>query len=453
MTTADSATPGPARTDPERADARRSGEIPVGDVLRSGSVTPFLIAVFLATIGLAAETTALGKQVFDLTRRELDLGLLGLAEFAPSALLVIVAGGVADRFDRRRIFSGALVGEAACAMGLAALVWADAVNLSRILMIVVVFGVFRAFAAPSSRSLPVNLVEPVLLPRLIALNSVAWQSALIVGPIVAGGLYVLSPAAPHVFAASCALAAAAIALTIRYAPSYVRPPRAAPGSTNVRSAFEGIVVIRRNPILLGAISLDLFAVLLGGAVALLPAIADERLGVGAVGLGWLRAAGGMGAAAAAAVFTFRPLRRRVGPTLFVVVAIFGAATIGLGLTTNYVVALAMLFIMSAADSVSVFIRSTLGPLVTPDAVRGRVVAVESVFIGASNELGAFESGLAGALIGAAGAIVFGGAATLVVAAVWCVAFPALRRIDRFEELTPARVDHVDSTDGDSTSVG
>ncbi len=437
MTTADSATPGPERTDPKPPEMRRSSEVPLGDVLRSGSVTPFLLAVFLATVGVAAETTALGKQVFDLTRRELDLGWLGLAEFAPIALLVIIAGGVADRFDRRRILSMALIGEAACLMGLAIMVWTNSVSLTRILAIVFAFGVFRAFAAPTSRALPVNLVETVLLPRLIALNSVAWQSALIVGPVIAGLLYVVSPAAPHVFAASCALIAAAVVSRIHYSPSYVRPTQPGPGGTSLRSAFDGIAVIRRNPILLGAISLDLFAVLLGGAVALLPAIADERLGVGAVGLGWLRAAGGMGAATAAGLFTFRPLRRRVGPTLFVVVAIFGAATIGLGLTTNYVVALAMLFIMSAADSVSVFIRSTLGPLVTPDEVRGRVVAVESVFIGASNELGAFESGVAGALIGAAGAIVFGGVATLVVAAVWCVAFPAIRRVDDFDSLRPS----------------
>jgi predicted MFS family arabinose efflux permease len=198
-----------------------------------------------------------------------------------------------------------------------------------------------------------------------------------------------------------------------------------------RSALDGLRVIRHNPVLLGTISLDLFAVLFGGAVALLPAIATTRLGTDASGLGWLRAAGGIGAALTTAALVARPLRRRIGPTLLVCVAIFGAATIVLGAATSFVVAFVALFVMSAADAVSVFVRATLVPLITPDEYRGRVLSVENVFIGASNELGAFESGLTGQLFGAPLAVVFGGAATLVVVAVAAVAFPALRRIDGF----------------------
>jgi predicted MFS family arabinose efflux permease len=209
-----------------------------------------------------------------------------------------------------------------------------------------------------------------------------------------------------------------------------------PTTSRWHEASEGFRVIRRNPILLGAISLDLFAVLFGGAVALLPAIASKQLGVNAVGLGWLRAAGGIGAAAVTFWLSARPLKRRIGPTLFVVVALFGIFTIVLGATHNFTVAFIAMLLLSAADSISVFIRSTLVPLVTPSAARGRVMAVEGVFLGASNELGAFESGVAGQLLGTGPAVVIGGIATLGVAAVWAIFFPALSRLDRFPERPP-----------------
>lgn len=203
------------------------------------------------------------------------------------------------------------------------------------------------------------------------------------------------------------------------------------------AAIQGLGVIRRTPVLFGAITLDLFAVLFGGAIALLPAIADKRLGVDAIGLGWLRAAGGMGAAGMGLVLAIRPLRRRIGRTLFIVVAIFGAATIGLGWTRSYWVAFAMMIVLSGADAVSVNIRSTISPLVVTDSMRGRVLAVENVFIGASNELGAFESGVVGQLIGASGAIIGGGIATLVVVVVGAACFPALRGVDRWSDLEPS----------------
>jgi hypothetical protein len=201
----------------------------------------------------------------------------------------------------------------------------------------------------------------------------------------------------------------------------------------LRDALEGLRLVRRNPVLLGAISLDLFAVLFGGAVALLPAIAKDRLGVGALGLGWLRAAGGIGAGLVTLVLAVRPLRRHVGPVLLGAVAVFGVWTIVLGLTTSFAIAFIAMLVLSGADAVSVFIRATLVPLATPEATRGRVMAVENVFIGASNELGAFESGVAGEILGTAGAVALGGAVTLVVAGGWWVLFPALRGVDRFPE--------------------
>jgi hypothetical protein len=212
------------------------------------------------------------------------------------------------------------------------------------------------------------------------------------------------------------------------------PPPAPRG--RIHEAFEGLRVIRRNPVLLGAISLDLFAVLFGGAVALLPALAENRLGVGAVGLGWLRAATGIGAAVVTVALSARPIRRHIGRTLYLVVALFGVFTIVLGLTRSFAVAFVALLLLSAADSVSVFIRSTLVPLVTPSPARGRVMAVEGVFLGASNELGAFESGVAGQVLGTSGAVLLGGFATIGVVGVWTVLFPALGRMDRFPDRPP-----------------
>jgi hypothetical protein len=266
--------------------------------------------------------------------------------------------------------------------------------------------------------------------------------------VIGGFLYVIHPAVPFVaMTAFLAIASASMLFVDTSAGrSHVAPTpldevelaaerstASPPATGRLREAFEGLRFIRGSPVLLAAISLDLFAVLFGGAVALLPAIAEDRLGVGAVGLGWLRAAGGIGAAAVTIVIARRPVTRRVGPTLLISVAIFGAFTIVLGVTREFVVAFIAIAVLSGADSISVFIRSTLVPLVTPFDKRGRVLAVESVFIGASNELGAFESGVVGQLLGAPGAIVIGGAATLLIAGGYWAAFPALRGVDRFPQ--------------------
>jgi hypothetical protein len=295
-------------------------------------------------------------------------------------------------------------------------------------MLVIAFGTAGAFATPATRALPADTVAPERLPWLVARQNAAWQGAAIVGPVIGGLLYVVNIRAPYE-------AAVALVLVAAVAITFVRPHARTTARTRppggLREAVEGVRFVRSQPILLGAISLDLFAVLFGGAVALLPAIAETRLGVGAVGLGVLRAAIGLGAGAVTLVLTVRPVRRRVGRTLLVTVAVFGVGTIVLGATTSFVVAFVALIALSGADSVSVFIRSTLVPLVTPRDKRGRVLAVEAVFIGASNELGAFESGVVGQLFNPAVAIVLGGTATLAVAALWWRTFPALRDVEEF----------------------
>lgn len=407
------------------------------------SITALIVCVFCSAAAALVGVTALGKQIYDLTHSELDLGLLGLAEFAPSFLLVLVTGSIADRFDRTRISSISAAVEAAAGVGLAIYAASDPSSTAPIFALVLVFGAGRAFLAPSNRALPADIVPPEQLPWLTSRRAATWQSAIIVGPVIGGTLYAVDPVLPYI-AMTVLLVVASISIffvdTPRRGAAHtdlpteveLEPEASAPAARGgLRDALEGLRFVRRSPLLFGAISLDLFAVLFGGAVALLPAIAEDRLGVGAVGLGWLRAAGGIGAAAVTLVIARRPVTRRVGPVLLLVVAIFGVATIGLGVTRVYVVAFLAMAVLSGADAISVYIRSTLVPLATPVDKRGRVLAVESVFIGASNELGAFESGVAGHFLGSSGAIVLGGAATLAVTGIFWVAAPALRSLDGF----------------------
>lgn len=400
-----------------------------------------------------AGVTVIGKQVYDLTRSELDLGFLGLAEFAPAILLVLITGAVADRFDRRRVASLGMAFEVVTSLCLAAYAASDPTSATPIFGLVLVYGVARAFVAPATRALPADIVPPDRLPWLMPRQSATWQIALILGPVTGGFLYTIGPAVPFLFMAAMLSVSAVAVSVVRVRPSTVHEPAVvvsdpiqeagvegagapverglAGGRAHLSEALEGLRFIRRDQILFGAISLDLFAVLFGGAVALLPAIAQDRLGVDAVGLGWLRAAGGIGAGLVTLRLAFRPIRRLVGKKLLAAVAVFGIATLALGATRSYAVAFVAMAVLSGADAISVFIRSTLVPLVTPESMRGRVLAVENVFIGASNELGAFESGVAGAILGPAGAIVVGGGATLVVAGIWARWFPALRDVDSF----------------------
>ena len=366
------------------------------------TVVALLVAAFGSACAIAALTIALGKQVYDLTGSELDLGLLGLAEFTPSLLLVFVSGPIADRFDRRTVGRIALGLEAVVCLALAWYAGTDPTSVTPIFALVVAYGIARAFANPAIRSLPADSVPPERLPWLVARQAVTWQSASIVGPVVAGFLYAAGVALPFVFVVVL-LVLSAVSLT------FVRPvAHHAVGAVStddlvaldapvvvadvaehtlagagedgamparrpsLHDALEGLRFVRHHPILLGTISLDLFAVLFGGAVALLPAIAEERLGVGAVGLGWLRAAVGIGAASVTLVLTVRPVARHVGKRMLLAVAVFGVGTIILGFTTSYLVAWIALAVLSGADAVSVFIRATLVPLVTPADKRGRV---------------------------------------------------------------------------------
>jgi len=373
-----------------------------------------------------------------------------LAEFAPAALLVVVAGVVVDRFDLRRV---AATGSVANAVVAVALAWyvrrPEHLSVTPIFLLVLAFGIGQAFLSPAQRSMPASMVAHDVVPWLVARRSIASEVGSIVGPVFGGFLYGAGVWVPLVAVAALSAIGAAGMLAIRL-PDVAAgrlgptmrgtitdeqvdhvPEDGIPATRGgLHEALEGLRFVRAQPVLLGAISLDLFAVLLGGAVTLLPAIA-VRLHVGAVGLGWLRAAGGLGAAAMTLVISVRPIQRRVGPILLSVVALFGIWTIVLGVTRSYVLAFIAMFALSAADAVSMFIRSTLVPLATPAEMRGRVLAVENVFIGASNELGGFESGVLGQLVGTTGSIVLGGIGTLVVAFAWGVLFAPLRQVDRF----------------------
>jgi MFS family permease len=381
------------------------------------------------------QATVLGKQVYDITGRELDIGLLGLAEFLPAALLVLVTGSVADRFNRKIIGSIAIAGELLCSVLLGLYALSDPTAVWPLFVIAVLFGTFRAFAAPSVRSLPPMVAPDGALPRTIALYSATWTSAAIIGPASGGLIYASSPALAYFVSAVLIGAGVAFLLAVKIARPFLKDqPKDPAEKVSLHTALAGLRFIRKTPILLAAISLDLFAVLFGGAVALLPAIAEDRLHVGDVAYGWLSAAPGIGAAIMAVILASRPVTRKVGRTLLFVVGLFGIATVVLGVTTSYFVAFVALVILAGADMISVYIRGTLVPLVTPDDKRGRVMAVENVFIGASNELGAFESGVAAQAFGTQTAVIGGGIATLGVVAMYSIFFPTLRNVDRFEDL-------------------
>jgi MFS family permease len=411
-------------------------------VWQSIPVRRLLISNGILYSGIALQATALLKQAYDITGRKSDLGWMGLAEFLPIALLVLVTGSVADHFNRKAIALITVGAEVVTSAALMFYALSKPTSVIPLFGIAFTFGIARAFQAPAMRSMPPMVAPAGALPKVIALYSAVWTGAIIVGPAVGGFLYAVDPWVAYLGATSL-IFGSALVLSMQ---TFVREPLP-PDPDNrptLRTAVEGLVFIRRTPVLLAAIALDLFAVLFGGAVALIPVIAKDRLGVGDVAYGWLRAAPGFGAAAMALIMAARPVRRNIGKTLLTVVGVFGVGTVVLGITRNYVLAFLALVVLSAADMVSVFIRGSLVPLVTPDEKRGRVLAVESVFIGASNELGAFESGMVAQAVGTSATVIGGGVATLAVVGIWWFAFPSLRRIDRFEELER------DHREGDST---
>jgi MFS family permease len=402
--------------------------------LRRRDFALFALVLLALNLGIQMIAVAIGWQVFDVRHRAFDLGLIGLLEFAPVALLALPGGHLVDRVSRRLVLAAALALLVATAAGLIAVSAAGAHELWPFLVLATAVGTATALEFPTTRALLPNLVDRELLPGALTLSSVATQTAAVAGPALGGLLFALSPRAAYGAALVLFVVALGAVLALRV-PRTTRSPVAG-GASSVRELLGGVGFIRRSPILLGAITLDLFAVLFGGAVALLPVFAQTVLHVGPAGLGVLRSAPAVGGVVAAVVLVHRPLRGRTGPTLIGVVIAFGTCMVVFGLSRSFALSLAALAISGAVDLVSVNIRSTTASLVTPDHVRGRVGAVEAVFIGASNELGAFESGVAAALIGAVPAVVAGGSLTIAIALAWTRLFPELAALDRMSDLRP-----------------
>ena len=403
------------------------------EVFQAPGVKSFIIANSALYIGLMLQAATLGKHIYDITGREIDIGLLGLAEFLPVALLVFVSGTVDDRYNRRRVAVTAMVGEFMCALALVFYSRTNPTSVAPIFLIAIAYGASRAFVSPAMRSIGPMIAPEHGLPQMVAMYSAVWTGAMIVGPAMSGFLYAAAPWIAYATAAG--LIGLGIVLISRIKLQIISAAVVKTERPTLHSAMEGLRFIMRTPILLAAISLDLFAVLFGGAIALLPVIAKDQLMVGDVAYGWLRASVGIGAASTAAILAFRPIRRRVGRSMLIAVGVFGLGTIVLGLTSNYWVAFFAVMILSAGDMISVFVRGAIVPLVTPDDKRGRVSAVENVFIGATNELGAFESGAVSQLVGVKSTVVGGGIATLGIVGIFWYKFKQLRNIDTFDELS------------------
>lgn len=395
---------------------------------RHGAFLRYWLSRFFGTFSTEIVSVAVGWQVYNLTGSQFDLGLIGLVQFLPSLLLVLITGVTADRFGRRLIMGLAVLLEAVCAATLLLFTWAGLTSALPIFGVLLAFGVARAFFGPASASLVANLVPAKDFANAVAWNSSAWQTATIVGPVAGGLLYGLSADAAYGTATVLMLTAAALVFSIP------KPPQMAGAGEKptLETLLAGFRYIWKEKIVLGAISLDLFAVLLSGAVMLLPVYAKDILAVGPWGLGLLRAAPGIGAILVAVWLAGHPIRDHAGTVLLIFVALFGVVTIVFGVSTITWLSILALALLGATDMVSVYVRETVIQLWTPDAVRGRVNAVNSVFVGASNELGAFRAGTMAALVGTVPAVVFGGVGAIAVAGIWAYAFPALRNVRRLD---------------------
>jgi MFS family permease len=392
----------------------------------------YVASRFLGSLAVQMQTVAVGWQVYDVTHRPLDLGLIGLSQFLPFILLILPAGHFADRRDRRRILAGCYALMLACALLLLFFSWRGLTSAWPVFGAMTLFGVARAFAMPASQALLPNLVEREHFGSAVAFNTSIWQVTTIAGPALGGVLYLAGATVVYgTVAAMLAITVYAMA-TLRRGGQAADAANARP-SANLHELFEGLRFVGRRRPLLGAISLDLFAVLFGGATALLPAYAADVLHIGPTGLGWLRAAPGVGAALTGLVLSAHPVTRNVGRWMFGGVLVFGLATLVFGLSTSFWVSLVALVALGCGDMVSVYIRHLLVQLETPDVIRGRVSAVNGVFIGASNELGEFESGVVAAWLGLVPAVVIGGAGTLLVALAWTRLFPELWKMQRFPD--------------------
>ncbi len=398
----------------------------------------YWLARFSASMATTAMIVIIGWQCYEMARTDLGLSpasasgvvsLLGLAQFIPLLLLTPVAGWTADRFERRFVARLANSLDMLVCLTMGWLTWSGLLTMPLLFAVAVAHGMARVFAGPAMSSMTANLVPPESLPRAIAMSTISWQIAATLGPAAAGILHAGRPSSPY-WAAATLLVLASLSL------SFIRPMRAdsIKGKAHpFRQMAEGLRYTWRDRFLLGALTLDLFAVLLGGATALLPAFARDVLQVGSEGLGWLRAAPGVGSALVAAWLSFRPLKHDVGVKMLWAVAVYGAATAAFGLSSHFTFSIVMLALLGAADCLSVFVRSALVQLNTPDQMRGRVSSVSTLAVSASNELGEVQSGLAAVLLGGpVRAVVFGGIGAILVTGLWARLFPELRNARTFE---------------------
>lgn len=384
----------------------------------------YLSARFLIMIGMQMVNVAVGWQVYSLTGDPLHLGYVGLAQFLPALLLTLPAGHMADILDRKWLLLGGILVNMSASLGLLLLAVKGDPALWAIMTLLVLIGLGRSFVAPASQSVLPLLAPQEQFSRAVAVSSTSWQAAIILGPALGGLLYALGASVVYGVAASLlAVGAACVALMKTNLKAR---------AVGAEGVLDGVRFVLKNKDILGAISLDLFAVLLGGATALMPIFAKDILHVGPEGLGLLRAAPAIGATAMAAWVARNPIRNFAGRKMFAAVGVFGAATIVFGLSQHFWLSMAALVVLGASDIVSVIIRQTLVQLKTPDAMRGRVSAVNLIFITSSNELGEFESGFTAALFGAVPAVILGGLGTLGVAALWAWMFPTLRKVDRLD---------------------
>lgn len=404
----------------------------------------FWLGMLLVGIGAQIQSVTIGWQIYSVARETRSIeesaflvGMVGLAEFLPLFALSLWAGSLADRYSRRAIVLISLMFEVLCLFGLFAVALEASPNFNHIFAIAAVFGAARAFLSPAASALVPMLVPKSDMPQAISLKSLSWQAAVIVGPWIGGLLCAISTATSFATATVLVIIGIGILAFIRANTTPTRQP-----GSQWQQIREGLAYTWSNKIVFGAISLDLFAVLLGGATALLPAFASDILNVGAEGFGILRSGPAIGAVIMALVLVRWPLKRRAGPRMFWAVAAFGAATIVFGLSKNMWLSVAALAVLGAADMISVYVRQTLVQIVTPDHMRGRVSSVSGLFISGSNELGEFESGVVSRLIGPVAAAVVGGVGTIIVTGVWAWIFPALRRADR--------LDGSDAPDGQGT---
>jgi MFS family permease len=401
--------------------------------LRHRDFAFYVASSFLWTIAMQVQATALAWLVYELTGSTLKLGMVYFVEFLPTVLLALPSGHWADRYDRRRIILLGVTFELAAAVALVLFSVLDMMSVTAILVIAFIFGLARAVANPAGRAIMPSLVPQDDLPSGVAWSSATWQTAVVIGPGLGGLLYAVGPG--YAFGTTSILLVAALAATFLMRGRIVEPSAHSNSSGgDLAAVLAGLSLILRNKLLLGAISLDLFAVLFSGATALIPVFAKDILHVESDWGGLLRTFQAVGGVASAAVLTQLPLRRKVGRHLFTAVGIFGIAAIIFGLSQDYWLSAFAVFVMGAADMVSVYVRGTLVPLATPDALRGRVVAVEAVFISGSNELGGTVAGSAAAVLGPVAAVVAGGSLTLAVTLLWTRMFPVLRNVDRFEDV-------------------